>query len=187
MNEAKKNQCTSFQRLLAIVAFVLTVGSVFTFAPPSVSAASAPNIVMYQGRLLNSSRVPLSDTDADMIFEFYTAASGGSCLWSNSSSTCVSATARSVTLTDGLFSEPLGDTAESYAAIPDTVFGDNAAVYLQVTVEGEVLTPRKQLFAAPYAINSDTLDGLDADTDGATASAIAAYNSSGNLVVTGDP
>lgn len=153
------------------------------------SAASPNNIISYQGRLLNSNRVPVSSTSASILFELYTASSGGTCVWSNSSATCASATARTVTLTDGLFSENLGDTgaATPYAAISNSIFGDNATLYLQVTINGEVLTPRKYITAAPYALNSQTLDGLDADVDGATASAIVAYNSSGNLVITGNP
>jgi hypothetical protein len=152
-------------------------------------AASAPNIISYQGRLLNNNGVPVASSSANVIFEIYTAASGGSCLWSNSSTTCASATARTVTLTDGLFSENLGDTAAGvpYAAITDSVFGNNAATYLQVTVNGEALTPRKQVVAAPYALNSDTLDGMDADTDGSTATAVVAFDANGNLQITGNP
>jgi|GEM_PF-2303833 len=154
---------------------------------PVASAASAPNIIGYQGRVLNANGIPVTDATINMVFELYTDVAAGSCVWSNSSVTCASATPRSVTLTDGLFSEALGDTGSAYAAIGDSIFGDNTALYLQITVGGEALTPRKQIAAAPYALNSDTIDGLDADTDGATVSAIVALNSSGNVVFTGDP
>lgn len=139
-------------------------------------AASAPNILNYQGRLLNTNGVPDASPTASMVFEIYDSLAAGTCLWSNSSATCATATSRTVTLTDGLFSEPLGDTTVGvpYAAIADTVFGNNAGTYLQVTVNGETLTPRKQIVAAPYALNADTLDGLDSSaftslfTDGGT-------------------
>jgi hypothetical protein len=172
-----------------LVGLLFSTSSIFTLFTPVARAASAPNIISYQGRLMNANAVPLSTSTASMVFEFYTAASGGSCVWSNSSATCASATARTVTLTDGLFSENLGDTTAGtpYAAITDDIFGNNAALFLQVTVNGEALSPRKQIVAAPYALNSDTLDGLDADTDGATSSAIPALNSSGALVITGNP
>lgn len=156
----------------------------------SVASAAAPsNIISYQGRLLNSNRVPVSDASASILFELYTAASGGSCVWSNSSATCATAIARTVTLTDGLFSEHLGDTAAPtpYAAIGDSVFGDNSALYLQVTINGETLTPRKRIVSAPYAINSQLLDGLNSDSDGSTSAAIVALNSSGNMVIAGNP
>ncbi len=132
------------------------------------AATAPPNIIGYQGRLLNANGVPITASTASMKFFLYSASSGGTCLWSNSSSSCdsnvpASTTARSVTLTNGLFSENLGDTGASlaYAAIPDSVFANNAAVYLEVNVQGETLTPRKLLTAAPYAINAQTLDGYD--------------------------
>lgn len=161
-----------FQRFLKRIASLFLVPVLFSsaalsalFALPT-KAASAPNITSYQGRLLNANGVPIATASASMIFEFYDSLGGGTCLYSNSSSTCASATSRTVTLTDGLFSENLGDTAAGvpYAAIPDSVFGANAGVYLQITVNGEVLTPRKQFVAAPYAMNADTLDGLDSSS-----------------------
>lgn len=162
--------------------------AVFAILPTqSVWAASAPNILNYQGRVLNANGIPVPDATASMVFELYTAAVAGTCVWSNSSSTCASATARTVTLTDGLFSESLGDTTASYAAISDSTFSDNGTLYLKVTVNGEALSPRKQLAAAPYAMNSDTLDGLDSDADCSTAAALVALTSAGNVIFTGDP
>ncbi|MFA6522049.1 MAG: hypothetical protein WCT24_00420 [Patescibacteria group bacterium] len=159
----------SFLNRMKKIARLFVIVFVFAFAfgvtAPKLlnanAAASPSNIIGYQGRLLNANGVPLTDATVDVIFRLYTASSGGSCLWSNSSATCASATARSVTLTDGLFSENLGDTGSSYAAIASTVFGDNAAVYLDVNVEGESLSPRRLLVAAPYALNAQTLDGID--------------------------
>src|SRR3989338_10296262 len=76
-------------------------------------AVSPPNIVTYQGRLLDSNGVPVTSSSISMIFELYTDPTAGSCVWSNSSASCASATARTITLTDGLFSEDLGDTGAS--------------------------------------------------------------------------
>jgi hypothetical protein len=124
------------------------------------AAATPPRMISYQGRILNANGVPIANTSIDMIFQFYDSLAGGTCLWSNSASDCATATARSMVLTDGLFSTNLGDTGDSYAAIPTTVF-DDASVYLQVTIDGETLSPRKQLVASPYSMNSDMLDGND--------------------------
>jgi len=130
------------------------------FAQHAFSAAVPPRIFTYQGRVLNTNGVPVSDATVDIAFELYDSLEDGTCLWTNSSATCLSATARTVTLTDGLFSENLGVVGDSYAAIEATVFGDDASVYLQVTIEGEILEPRKRMAAVPYALNSDTLDGI---------------------------
>lgn len=137
----------------------------------AAQAVAPPNIITYQGRVLNTNGVPVSNTSLSMKFFLYTAVTGGTCLWSNSSADCnsnvpASTTARSVSLTTGLFTQNLGDTGDSFAAIGSTIFGDNAAVYLEVDIAGETLTPRRRLTAAPYALNAQTLDGLSsADFD----------------------
>lgn len=144
-----------------LVVALYAVGIRFAIGTPAASAASAPNIIGYQGRVLNANGVPFSDPSITMIFRLYDASSGGTCLWSNSSATCASATGMSVSLIDGLFAVELGDTADGFAAISDSLFADNATVYLQVTIGGETLSPRTQLLASPYALNADTLDGID--------------------------
>lgn len=131
-----------------------------------LQAAAPPNIVTYQGRVLNDNGVPVSNSSLNMRFWLYSASSGGTCVWSNSSSDCdsntpASTTTRSVSLTTGLFTQNLGDTGDSFASIPDTVFGDNTSIYLEVEIAGETLSPRKQLTAAPYALNAQRLDGID--------------------------
>lgn len=178
------------QRFLAslLLATLLFVG-LFSLTVFPADAASAPNILNYQGRLLNANGVPISTTTASISFAIYSAVSGGTCVWSNNSGTCASIVARTVSLTDGLFSENLGDTAAGtpYAAIPDAVFADNAALYLEVIVEGETLSPRKQLVAAPYSMNSDTIDGFNSTQVGATSAAALVLDSAGNLQLTGNP
>ena len=114
--------------------FLITLAMLCSGLVPSVYAASAPNIFTYQGRVLNANGVPVSDASLSMSFALYTAVTGGTCVWSNSSASCASVTARSVTLTTGLFTENLGDTSNSYAAIGDSIFGDNAALYLEVII-----------------------------------------------------
>ncbi|KKW30616.1 MAG: hypothetical protein UY72_C0007G0013 [Candidatus Uhrbacteria bacterium GW2011_GWD2_52_7] len=176
------------QLLVGIIVCTLFVVFGIVFAG-FTRAASPPNIIGYQGRLLNSNGVPVSDATASIIFELYDADAAGTCLWSNSSATCATATARTVTLTDGLFSENLGDTAAGvpYAAISDAVFANNAAVYLQITVNGEAFTTRRQILAAPYALNSDSVDGFNTTQAGGTSALIPVLDSTGNLQLTGNP
>ncbi|MBI4437401.1 hypothetical protein HY631_00410 [Candidatus Uhrbacteria bacterium] len=138
------------------------------FASPSVAVAPT-NIITYQGRLLDANAVPVTDTSLSMKFFFYTALTGGTCVWSNSSASCdsntpASTTARSVTLTSGLFTQNLGDTSDSFAAIGDSIFADNTTLFLEVIVGSETLSPRRRLTAAPYALNAGTLDGIDSAT-----------------------
>ncbi len=152
---------------IALQGVLVSFGFLLSSAAPAFAVAPT-NIITYQGRLLNSNAIPVANTTRSMEFRLYTALTGGTCLWSNSHATCnantpASTTSRTITLTDGLFTEDLGDTANAspYAAIADTVFGDNADVFLEVEVEGETLTPRKRVAAVAYALNAQTLDGID--------------------------
>ena len=176
----------SFLSLFTATTLLVGLVSVALF-PRDSFAAAPPTIISYQGRILNSAGVPITDSSVDIIFRIYDADSGGTCLWSNSSATCASTTAKSVSLTNGLFSENLGDTSTSYAAISEDEFGDNTNVYLDVNIEGESLTPRKQITATAYAVNSSLLDGYDSSTSGGTSSFVPVTDSNGNLVITGDP
>ena len=176
-------------KIISRASIGMLVAVLFVVSTMGVFAASPPNMITYQGRLLDSNSVPVTDASLSMIFELYDDPTAGSCVWSNSSATCATATGRTVTLTDGLFSENLGDTGAStpYAAIGDDIFADNAAIYLKVTVAGEALSPRKQLTSAPYALNSETLDGLNSSATGGTSAFVPVTDSSGNLTLTGDP
>ncbi len=149
-----------------LVTLCLTLLTTLAFQFGAFAAVTPDNVISYQGRLLDANGVPVTASSATMIFRLYDSLAGGSCLWSNSSDTCASATGRTVTLTDGLFSENLGDSGagDPYALIADTVFGEDASVYLDVTVNGELLTPRKLLTAAPYALNAQMLDGLNSSS-----------------------
>lgn len=153
--------------MLFVITFV--VGALSGVMLPrllDVFAIAPPNIITYQGRILNDNGVPVSDATLDMEFRIFDALAAGTCLWSNSSSDCDTdtpalTTPRSVSLTDGLFTQNLGDTGDTFASIPDTVFDDNATLYLEIEIEGETLSPRKRITAAPFASNANSLDGLD--------------------------
>ena len=151
---------TKAVRTISFVLIAMMLAAGFAY----VDAASPSNIITYQGRVLNANGVPVSDSSLNMKFFFYTASSGGTCVWSNSSADCDSntpgsTTAKSVTLTSGLYTQNLGDTGDSFAAIGDSIFADNGDLYLEVIIGSETLSPRRRLTAAPYALNAQTLDG----------------------------
>ncbi|MFH1253367.1 MAG: hypothetical protein V1664_03495, partial [Candidatus Uhrbacteria bacterium] len=149
-------------KILILAVMIITVASL---CPRSVQAVDPENVFTYQGRLLNANGVPVADTSLNVEFRFYDSLAGSTCLWSNSSTACATSVARTISLTDGLFTENLGDTTlgTPYAAINDSVFADNASVYLEVEIQGETLSPRKRITAAAYAVNAQSLDGLDSE------------------------
>ena len=151
---------------------------------PTAFAVAPENILTYQGRVLDTNGTPVTDADLPMKFFLYDTAAGGVCVWSNSSSTCdgdtpASTINKSVPLTTGLFTQNLGDTGDAFAAIPDAVFADDASVYLEVIINGETLSPRKLMSAVPYALNAQSLDGIDSTgflaSTGDTATGIYDY------------
>jgi hypothetical protein len=123
-----------------VVALVLTVAAL----------ADVPNLLNYQGRLTDPSGNPKNGTFT-MQFAVYDAESGGNQLPSGSpwSET------QSVTVTNGVFNVLLG----SVTALPTNLFegGPSDASgplrFLQVTVSGEALAPRRRISSAAYSMN----------------------------------
>lgn len=103
--------------------------------PPGPSATT----VNYQGRLADNNGTPLSGTFA-ITFAIYNAATGGSIMWGPE-------THAAVTVNQGLFAVGLG--SQTSGGIPTTTWdGDR---YLQITVNGEALTPRELIRSVPIA------------------------------------
>lgn len=149
--------------MVLMVAFAVSMGI------QTVRAVAPVNAISYQGRLLNDNGVPVADASLEFVFRLFSASSGGTCLWESDDGTACDATdeTQTVALTDGLFSENIGSTddpsglSEAYPVTLAGVFEANADVFLEVQVGGEILTPRKRIAAVPFALNAQSLDGLD--------------------------
>ena len=118
----------------------------------------------YQGRLTNSSYVPVTDGSYSMKFKIYDSASGGSCLWAtgggSDSANCSAPSSVAVSVSRGLFNVLLGDTTISNMPAMDLDF-NTASYYIGVTVGSDSeMTPRQRIGASPYAYNAEQLNGL---------------------------
>ncbi len=146
-----------------------------------------PQILVYQGRLTDASRITVADGSYSMKFSLYTASSGGTPVWT-AAGTVGSPTAVSVTVTDGIFTYNLGSGANAF---DDELFEDNSTLYLGVTIGSDSeMTPRRQVGSAAYAMHagdSDLLDDLNTDNDGCTTACIPVTSNVGNLTITGTP
>ncbi len=105
-----------------------------------VTTASIPQKIDYQGYLADASGFPIVGS-IDVVFSLWDAASGGEKLWEAT---------RTVEVNKGYFSCDLG--AEN--PLPPNLFS-GAERYLQLTINGENLSPRKSLASVPYAFQSD--------------------------------
>jgi len=110
------------------------------------SFAEVPCKINYQGRLIKDN-VPVDGTKP-MVFSIHDSLQGGNELWTSGNV--------NVEVHNGLFRYVIGSNGGDLSSI-DWTAGE--ALYLEVEVETEILTPREELYAYPYAINSHLLEG----------------------------
>lgn len=130
--------------VVAVVAVTLLAAGLtgvlptYSQADGEVSPRAATNIVgetiSYQGYLTDDDGNPLSGTQ-EMVFRLYSESSGGAPVYESGS--------MNVAVDEGLF--------EVGIDAPQSVF-DGGPLWLQVEVEGEVLSPRQEIRPAPYAM-----------------------------------
>jgi hypothetical protein len=127
-------------------------------------AATPPPLVNYQGVLRDNNDKPLSGT-YDVRFRFLDAVLAGDEIMVDQHA---AVTGNPVAVTGGLFNVSLGSGTTTDGSGPgtytslDAVFRDYGAVWLEVSVGGETLSPRTQVQSAPYALNAAQLGGQPA-------------------------
>jgi len=120
----------------------------------SSSTLAVPGLINYQGKLTNTSGVPL-DGFYNMRFNIYNVATGGTSMWNEQQN--------NISVVDGFLSVHLG----SATSFPPGLF-DNDYLYLEIAIENsgtslyETLSPRQQLTSVPFAMKADFSE--DADT-----------------------
>ena len=92
-----------------------------------------------QGVLRDGDGHAVEDGDYTMIFNIYDAESGGSRLWGPESQT--------VEIVNGIYAVVLGETA------PITSLNSDGANWVEIEVNGELLTPRLRLNVSPYELS----------------------------------
>ncbi len=122
------------KRVILLSVSILLISLAYSFA-------EVPCKINYQGRLIKDN-VPVDGTKP-MVFSIYPDAVGGSPIWTSSNV--------SVEVHNGLFRYVLDLSSIDWTA--------GQELYLEVIVDGETLTPREELYAYPYAINSHLLEG----------------------------
>ncbi len=90
----------------------------------------------HQGKLLDSSGNPVADGDYTVMYRLYHELSG--------TDPAVYTDTKTVTITDGYFDSYFGDTG-----VDPKIFSERT--WLEITINGETLTPRQFLRGAPYA------------------------------------
>lgn len=174
------------QRIVRVYQYLATAGSilaaifgVFGTSQPAQAAQTVPYLINFQGRLTNNAGTTVPDGQYNMRFTLYDAPTGGTNRWQ--ASRVRGASDYRVTVTNGLFNVQFGDTTLGDPALSPSLFNTQtyANLYLEVELptpatatcatngcavftEGP-MTPRQRVASAPYAMQADTLDGLDSD------------------------
>ena len=108
--------------------------------------AGVPNLIAWQGVVLDSLDQPITDGSYDLHFAVYSQLTLGDSLWGET---------QSVICQDGVVDVLLG----SVVPLPDSLFDDSVR-FLQVQFENEApYTPRVRLVAVGYALRVQTVQG----------------------------
>ena len=118
------------KRYFAVVFLLLISSAVF---------AATPQVIDYQGYLMENGAAVTGTKN--ITFTLYDAALGGALL-------CTSG-AQSVTVTKGVFTYQIGTSGCTLSSVNF----DNA-VYLELTVEGTILSPREQVAGSAYSVQT---------------------------------
>ena len=150
------------------VVFLATVLMTLSLAP-SYLHGQIPRTISYQGVLTDTTGHPKADGTYGFTFAFYTAATGGSPIWSES---------KSLSIHGGLFATLLGD----HVVFPDSVRFDRQ-YWLAVQVGNDILSPRLQLNAAAFSLNSAHASRADTALYALNTTAIFGSPTSNDVVV----
>jgi len=119
--------------------------AVFVLALPL--RAAVPGQVDFQGLLLDAAGEKVNGA-VDLVFRLYDAPSAGTLLWTESHA--------DVQVADGVYGVTLGAVTPLTQEV--LAVGN---VYLEIQVESETLTPRRQLLAVPYALRAENADNVN--------------------------
>ncbi len=157
----------SITKLVLIFTVVFSAIILASFTLPHVFAATGINSqINFQGKLVDSSGLNVSNGSKTVVFTIYDRSSSGTALWTET---------QSVTTTDGIFNVQLG----SVTPIPSTFNFNWDGLYLGIKVGSDSeMTPRIRLTAVPYAFNAQKVAGLTVTDQNGNAS------TSGTLKIT---
>lgn len=146
-----------FRNLLAFLQFALA----FLCAIPAIAQTPQGNAFTYQGALKQNGSAINGNTD--MVFALFDAPSAGNPVGSPIAFTA--ATSNPINVQNGVF-----DVTLDFGPLPFiTLISDQR--YLQITVNGTVLTPRTPIQNAPYALQSQTAELAYSVSNGSIGSA----------------
>jgi len=160
--------------------FLSTLTAAATLLGPVVALSqSVPQLINYQGQLLDGTGTPLTNGDYVIQVRLFTAEAGGTLIWGPQVFNGQSGAgfAPKVSVVQGRFNLVLGpqDTAAQNLA---AVFAANPSVYLELQIgTGNPISPRQQILSSPFALNAaNAINAVNATTAASAGSAANAAN-----------
>jgi len=131
----------------------LTLLIVFSawYGPMEVKAG-VPDKMNFQGRLTDNQGRPVADGQYSLTFQLFGSSGGSDAKWVPET--------QNVNVSRGLFSALLGKSVSGLEA----AFQNNDALFLQVKVGSEILSPRLEVASPGYAFRSSATDALPRGT-----------------------
>ena len=134
------------------------------------ASAAVPGLINFQGRLLDSDKLPRNG-DYAMTFRICDSLAGscaGGCAVGNP---CLWTENRTVTAANGVFSVQLG----AVTPIDPAVFGGDTR-YLEMVVAGETLSPRERLTSGSFSFRASVADDLAPNVPVSSIGVAAVYD-----------
>jgi hypothetical protein len=152
-------------RLMTCFVFLVAVAG----ATPSLATDPSSTTMEYQGQLTDPNGAPLNGTH-DLLIGIWDSESGGTKRWSELHA--------ATPVTNGAFEVVLG--AVNTSLVPNF---HGESYWIEITVDGEVMSPRQKVRAAPYAFHARVASQVD---DGSvTARKIGEPCAAGQVLVKG--
>ena len=138
---------------------------------PAGAQTSVPQQLAYQGFLSDLIGTPSTGTHSIQFAVWPNPTGGTTSLWSDT---------LSVTVVNGFYSATLGTTAGD--SFPLGLF-DGSVRYLEITVDGDLLSPREALGSVPYAILAAGVQGGAVNASSLAVNGNAVVNSVGHAII----
>ena len=123
---------------------------------PSARGQSVPQLINYQGQLLDAAGTPMPNGDYDIEVRLFPVDTGGAALWGPQVFNGQSGTGfrPRVSVVQGRFNMVVGPQ-DTTARDISTVFSSNQSVYIEIKVgTASPIAPRQQILSAPYALKA---------------------------------
>ena len=169
-----RNQASNFQQRKSPKSFkkesevrkmrklILTTVLAITLCSAQLAQAQIPHLISYQGRLTDNSGTPITGS-RNMTFRIWDAKTGGSKLWEDT---------YSVTIDEGIFEVLLGSGSQALDREFDKPY------YLEIVVDGEVMSERQQLASSGYAYRAKKADEADHAIEAVNAETVSGIEAS---------